>query len=191
MKHFIISVGLVAAFGLSACETISEEDCEIGAWGDFGYQDGVNGRSSGRVAEYAKRCGEFGIQPDRSTYLEGYQQGIVKYCTYERGYERGENGDSYNQACSGDLATDFAAGYDAGRIIYEIYQEHKSLIARYDDRIEALTEVRRRLREDEMDDKERRRLQKKERRLEDEADDIRIDVRAFERIHDLPRHDFY
>ena len=45
--------------------------------------------------------------------------------------------------------------------------------------------------EEEMDDKERKRLKKKARRLEGEADDLRIDIRAFERIHDLPRHDLY
>ncbi len=191
MKSYILGVSVViTALGFSACETISEDDCRIGAWAEYGYDDGVNGRSSDRVAEYAKRCAEYGVKPDSATYLESYEQGIVRYCTYERGYERGENGDSYNQACSGPLATDFAPGYDAGRTIYDIYQEHKSLIASYDDVLAALDEVRRKLREDDLNDGDRRRLVKKERRIENDADDRRIDIRAFERIHDLPRHRF-
>ena len=187
----VIGIAFGLAFGLSACTTISEDDCMIGAWGEYGYEDGIQGRSSERIADYAKTCGEYGVTPDRTAYLEGYDQGILKYCTYERGYERGERGESYNQACSGELAVDFAPGYDAGRAVYEIYQEHERLIARYDDRVEALAEVRRRLSEEEMNDGERKRLLKKEIRLEDETDDIRIDIRAFERLHDLPRHDLF
>lgn len=192
MKRLILVTASILMVGaISGCESISEEDCQLGAWGDFGYKDGINGRSSSRIAKYAEKCGAVGIKPDRDAYLDGYNQGVVKYCTYERGYERGERGDAYNQVCSGDLAVDFAPGYDAGRVVYEIHQEHKSLIAEYDDRIEALVEVERRLDEEEMDDKERKRLRKKAKRLEGEADDIRIDIRAFERLHDLPRHDFY
>lgn len=192
MKRLILTTACVIMAGAFAgCETISDEDCEVGAWGDYGYKDGLNGKSSDRIAKYAKKCAGVDIKPDSSAYLDGYAQGVVKYCTYERGYERGENGDSYNQVCSGDLAIDFAPGYDAGRVVYEIYQEHKNLISRYDERVEALNEVERRLREDEMDDKERKRLKKKARRLDGEADDLRIDIRAFERINDLPRHDLY
>ena len=170
MKRLILATASLLIVGaLSGCESISEEDCQLGAWGDFGYKDGISGRSSSRIAKYAEKCGKVGITPDRDAYLQGHSQGVVKYCTYERGYERGKGGDSYNQVCSGDLAIDFAPGYDAGRAVYEIHQEHKSLVAQYDDRINALLEVERRLAEEEMDDKERRRLRKKAKRLEGEA----------------------
>lgn len=191
MKPLILVTSVLAVGVLfSGCASISEEDCQIGAWSEYGYKDGLNGSSSSRVSKYAEKCGKHGITPDSAAYLAGYENGIVKYCTYERGYARGENGDSYNQACSGPLAADFAPGYDAGRAVFEIYEERRSLIANYEDTVDALVEVRRKLREDELTDGERRRLIKKEVRLEDRADDIRIDVRAFERIHDLPRHNF-
>lgn len=192
MKTSIYIAGLaILALGVTGCETISENDCLTGAWADYGYEDGLNGRSSDRVADYAKRCGEFGVRPDSQAYLASYERGIEKYCTYERGYERGENGDSYNQACSGPLAVDFAPGYDEGRAVYEIYREHKSLVADYEETLDALEEIRRKLREDDLADGDRKRLIKKERRLEGRADDKRIDIRAFERLHDLRRHDFY
>lgn len=191
MKQHIISLTIIAVLtGLSGCASISEEDCNIGAWSEYGYKDGINGRSSDRVSKYANKCGEFGVKPDSQSYLEGYDRGVVKYCTYERGYASGEDGNSYNQVCSGPLAGDYAPGYDAGRVVFEIYEEHKSLIASYDDTVHDLTEVRRKLREDELEEGERRRLRKKEYRLEQRADDKRIDVRAFERLHDLPRHRF-
>ncbi|MGJ8564885.1 MAG: DUF2799 domain-containing protein [Alphaproteobacteria bacterium] len=189
MKTHLLTLSFLAVFaGLSGCATISEEDCAVGAWSEYGYEDGLKGRSSDRVTDYAKKCSEYGVKPDSRAYLDGYDRGVVKYCTYERGYERGENGDSYNQICSGPLAIDFAPGYDAGRAVYEIYQEHSGLVSAYNDVLSDLYEVRRKLREDELTKDDRRRLLKKEGRLEGQADNRRIDVRAFERIHDLPKH---
>ncbi len=192
MKKYIFTAAMaVLALGVSSCETISEDDCRLGAWSEYGYQDGLNGLTSGRVAEYAKKCGEYGVTPDSAAYLESYERGIVRYCTYERGYERGERGDSYNQACSGPLAADFAPGYDAGRAIFNLHKEHDALIAEYDNILASLDEVRRKLREDQMDDGERRRLIKKEGRFEREAEEKRVDIRTFERMNNLPKHSFY
>lgn len=192
MRIRILAILITAGcFSLTGCETISEDDCKIGAWSEYGYDDGLNGRPSDRISDYAKRCQEFGVKPDMEVYLDGYNLGIKKYCTYEQGYERGENGESYNQACSGPLAVDFAPGYDEGRAVYEIYEEHKTLIARYDDVLEDLDYVQASLNDPTLSGDERARLVKKERRLKREADDHRIDIRAFERLHNLPRHSFY
>lgn len=180
-----------ACLGLVSCQTISEDDCLTGAWSEFGYEDGLNGRSSDRISDYAKRCQEFGVKPDMNVYLDGYNLGIRKYCTYERGYARGEKGESYNQNCSGPLATDFALGYDEGRAVFEIYEEHKKLIARYEDILEDLDYVQSTLNDPTISDDERDRLLRKERRLKRDADDLRIDIRAHERLHNLPRHNLF
>jgi len=125
----------------------------------------------------------------------------VKYCTYEQGFELGENGNSYNQVCSGDLSTGFSQGYDEGRAVYEIYREHKRLIGEYEDTLSALVDVRGRLAGDITDKdnqgnviplnaSERKRLMKKQYRLEGELDDWRQDIRYFEYTNDLARHSF-
>jgi hypothetical protein len=191
MKSLLLILSaIVLCLSAAGCASISQDDCQVGAWGDYGYKDGLNGRSSDRIAKYAKKCAEFGVKPNSAEYLTGYDQGVFKYCTYQQGYELGENGSDYNQVCSGPLAADFAPGYDEGRAVYEIYEEHKSLISGADDTHAALIEVRRKLKEDELAEGDRRRLEKKRRRLKEDRDDARIDVRAFERIHGLPRHRF-
>ena len=125
----------------------------------------------------------------------------MKYCTYQRGYDLGENGSSYNQVCSGDLADGFSQGYDQGRVVYEIYSEHKRLISEYEDTLDALVNVRGRLAgdigdKDEEDNiiplsaSERKRLTKKQYRLEGELDDYRQDIRDYEYANDLPRYSF-
>jgi len=203
MRVSILSAAIlsVAAIGFAGCASISEGECVSGNWSDIGYKDGVNGKSRGKLADYAKTCAKYGADPNREAYLTAFDSGLVKYCTYERGFERGENGNSYNQVCSGDLATGFSQGYDEGRAVYEIYREHKRLIGEYEDTLEALVNVRGRLAGDIVDEddegnviplsgSERKRLTKKQYRLEGELDDLRQDVRDFEYANNLPRHSF-
>jgi len=191
----------IAAIGLAGCTSISEDDCIAGNWSDLGYKDGVNGKSRDTLSGYIKTCAKYDVKLNRDVYLAAFESGLLKYCTYEQGYELGENGNSYNQVCSGDLSTGFSQGYDEGRAVYEIYREHKRLIGEYDDTLSALVEIRGRLAGDitDKDDdgniiplnaSERERLTKKQYRLEGELDDWRQDIRDFEYDNNLPRHNF-
>ena len=195
----VILSGVV--IGLTGCASISEDECISGNWSDIGYKDGVNGKSRGKLANYAKTCIKYGVEPNRDVYLTAFENGLVKYCTFEQGLKLGEDGSSYNQVCSGDLANGFSQGYDEGRVVYEINREHKRLISDYEETLEDLVDVRGRLAGDIIDKdgegniiplstSERKLLTKKQYRLEGELDDKRQDVRDFEYANDLPRHRF-
>lgn len=196
------SVLVSAAIGVfGGCASFSKGECISGNWSDIGYKDGANGKSRGRLADYSKICAKHGVEPNRSAYLKAFEDGLVKYCTYERGYALGENGSAYNQVCSGNLSNGFSQGYDEGRAVYELYREHKRLIGNYEDTLNALVDVRSRLAGDNQETneagevipitaKERKRLTKKQYRLEAELEDIRQDVRDFEYANNLPRHKF-
>jgi len=186
---FSTFVGIIT-IGLSSCASISEDSCRAGNWEALGYKDGTNGVKRNKVSSYADRCSKFGISLDMDEYLTGFNAGLPTYCTYERGFSLGENGSSYNQVCSGLLAVDFAPGYDAGRVVYEIYQEHNQLIAAYEDKLDAVSAVRERLDTEDLSGEDIKRLKKKLRLFKRDADNIRIDIRAFEGIHDLSRYDF-
>lgn len=155
------------------------------------YKDGANGVSRGWLADYADTCAKYAVTPNNAAYIENYEAGLRSYCTYDRGFSRGKNGDSYNQVCSGELARDFGTGYDEGRVIYEIYKEHKRLIHAFEDTRDQLIDMRTRLDNPGLSDDERKRLTKKKRRLANRREDLRIDIRAHERLHDLPRYDFH
>ncbi len=184
-----LSLTLLAATALSVsgCKTVSEDTCLAGNWEAVGFKDGTKGKSANRLSKIAEACTKFGTSVDNQAYLAGYDAGLPKYCTFQRGFERGEGGSSYNQICSGELAAEYAPGYEEGRVRYEIYQGHEQLVGRYEEHASALYHVRERLRNDELSDSERKRLRYKERRLENEIDDIRYDIRDFERRFDLPR----
>ncbi|MCF6275723.1 MAG: DUF2799 domain-containing protein [Robiginitomaculum sp.] len=120
LNKFLVGSILVIGIGtlLPACASISESECQAGNWADLGYRDGVNGKTRDRLADYVQTCSEYGgglaSNIDRSAYLSSYETGLTHYCTYDKGFERGKDGSSYNAVCDGPMAVDFRAGYDAG-----------------------------------------------------------------------------
>lgn len=184
-KTLALAVFSISVLGLSGCQTVSEDVCLAGNWEAIGFKDGANGKSENRLGKIVEGCAKYGSSVDNQAYWAGYEAGLTKYCTFQRGYSRGESGGSYNQVCSGDLAMDYAPGYEEGHAIYEIHREHKRLISRYEDRAGAFYDVRTRLQNPDLEDEERRRLKKKARRLEHEMDNLRYNIRQFERRHGL------
>ncbi len=176
-----------AILALSGCKTISEDACLSGNWEAIGLKDGANGRSPDRLSKIAKSCGKYGAVVDNAAYLSGYEAGLPQYCTFQRGFERGQNGNSYNQVCSGELAEDYAPGYEEGRIVYQIYSGHEQLLDEYRDREEAIYRIRKRLKEEELSEEGREKLIRRVRRIERELKRLRYEIRDYERRYDLPR----
>lgn len=52
-------------------------------------------------------------------YLQGYDRGIVRYCTVTNGYKRARAGQAYPQACSANLFPDFERGFELGGEAFE------------------------------------------------------------------------
>jgi len=183
-----VSLLLLGGSGLSGCATISEDKCLAGNWQELGYRDGSNGVKRAKASKIADTCAKYGVDMNFDAYLSGFNQGIPTYCTYERGYALGESGASYNQICSGQLAQDFAPGYDEGRAVYDIYQEHKSLISFSESKVDDITGIRGRLESETLSVEDEARLRKKLRRFRRQAEDLKIDIRAWERLHGLSRY---
>lgn len=191
MKYIILTTALIlGATSLASCATISEDECLAGSWEEIGFRDGERGKSRSKLADYAKTCVKYEIAPDRQSYFKGFEQGLLRYCTYDKGFSTGEYGNQPNAECQTVPDNGYYAGYDEGRIIWSINQEYQELINSYEETIDALVEVERKLTEDELTDETHKRLRKKRLRLEDRREDDRIEIRAFERIHGLSKYDF-
>lgn len=191
MKNLVaITVIIFSAATLSSCATISEDECLAGSWQEIGFRDGENGASRSKLANYAKTCVKYNVTPDRVSYFDGYQQGLLRYCNYDKGFNKGESGNNANEECRSVPDNGYFAGYEEGRIIYDINREYDGLISQYENTIDRLAETKQRLAEEELDAEGRKKLRKRISRLEDSREDNRIDIRAFERIHNLPRYSF-
>ena len=188
----LLGLGLVMGVGAltSGCATISEGECVAGNWAERGLKDGRKGASRDRLSKYTDKCSKFSAVVDHTAYLREYERGLLSYCVYDKGYNKGASGGSYNSVCSGALAPDYSAGYDDGRERYKIKQEHERLIDDYNETLDDILTIREKLDYPENDAKEIRRLEKKLLRVQDRRRILRRDIRDFEREYDLPRYDF-
>lgn len=177
--------------GLSACASVvSEDTCMAGNWEAQGMKDGANGKSSDRLSKIIEACQEYGTSVDNRAYISGYEQGLTRYCTYERGYNAGENGSSFNQVCSGELAAEYAPGYDEGRQRYALLRQHSEMVERYQYKRQRLSEMRQRLQNPDLTDRQRNDIRYRIRRMENEIDNMRYNIREFERRHRLNRRSY-
>lgn len=179
---FILSTALC----LTACASISQEQCVAGNWQELGYKDGSNGANIDRVSKYADICTEHGVTLDTGLYSEGYTQGIETYCTDTRGYRAGEGGSSFNESCFG--FTGYEQAYSEGRVVFEIESEYAHLLDEYDGLLKDYIAIEKTLKVDEtLSDKDRKKLYLKQDRIKRELRGLRYDIRDFENVHGFPR----
>jgi len=175
----------VSALAFSGCSTVSEETCAAGNWEAEGFTDGSSGRSVDRLTKVIEGCQKHGFSVDDQAYMAGYERGLPNYCTFRRGVERGQSGSSYNQVCSGELAIEYGPGFEEGRRKYNIYKQHEDMVERYEYKRSRLYELRQRLQDVELTDRQRDSTRRSIRRLEYEIDELRYRIREFRRRHNV------
>ncbi|MDH5356803.1 MAG: DUF2799 domain-containing protein, partial [Gammaproteobacteria bacterium] len=99
---------------LSACATLSQTDCETANWQETGLRDGYNGRDTNYIQKHAQTCAEYGIKPDMEQYQSGYNAGLARFCTANKGYWLGETGQAFKDVCPDNLNADYLKGYEEG-----------------------------------------------------------------------------
>lgn len=160
----LISVLVLAMFAAS-CQTMSKEECAVADWRVVGEQDGAAGYApQQRFAQHAKSCQKAGVPADQTTWYQGYQQGLPRYCTPLNGLEQGRSGRSYANVCPPELDAGFRSGYDLGRR----YNQKKSEISSLESRIRSAEESNRStegmIREGKIDQREAERSMRENRR---------------------------
>ncbi len=118
MGRLLVIVVSLITMGCASNPSVSEHQCRAGDWQTIGYRDGTAGLAKTRILVHQEACGEFGIVPDRSAYMAGWNEGIPLYCTHENGFRAGERGARRNLVCEQEVDDIFRRGYDQGREIY-------------------------------------------------------------------------
>lgn len=113
----LLGIGVV----LSACQTLSKEECVAADWTVIGETDGTAGYApQERFARHAKACAKAGITPDQTAWNQGYQTGLIRYCTPANGLRVGEAGNNYANVCPLDKSAAFLSGYNLGKRAHDI-----------------------------------------------------------------------
>lgn len=117
IKALLLSAAVSA---LSGCAGMSEEACLTADWRTLGFEDGVAGRSVGRISTYRQSCSNHGVAPDLDSYRSGHAEGVEIYCRASNGFTVGHSGALYQGVCPAHLEAEFVAEYNAGRQLYEL-----------------------------------------------------------------------
>lgn len=168
------------ALWLGSCATMSEDQCLAGDWGGQGYRDGADGLSMSRLEDHAKACAKHGVAPDETPYRSAREDGLRVYCTRERGFEEGREGDAYHQVCPAELEADFLPAYRDGQIVNVAESALESAVSAVDSyagRLEELDDKidakRRECRDESLKEDERQRACDRIGELRDEKEDTR------------------
>lgn len=133
-KLYLIAGLFGVGIALSACQTLSKEECVAADWTVIGETDGTAGHApQDRFARHVKACAKAGITPNQTAWNQGYQAGLVRYCTPANGLRVGEAGNIYANVCPLDKSAAFLSGYNLGKRAHGIRSDinsRKSAISR-------------------------------------------------------------
>jgi hypothetical protein len=118
MRRFWILGAAVTVAALAGCATMSKEACLQGDWAGVGFKDGEAGRPQSRLDEHAKACAKTGVVPEAAPYFQARDQGLKLYCTQDRGFGEGRNGNAYAGVCPQGPERGFLVGYADGQLVH-------------------------------------------------------------------------
>ena len=100
IRQLALGLSIISSvYLLSGCATLSKQECTIGDWQTIGYNDGVAGYHSDRLASHTKACAKAGVAPDYQSWERGRQSGLKQYCTVNNAYNVGRRGRQLNTVC--------------------------------------------------------------------------------------------
>lgn len=131
----------VLGLTLSGCASMDLAECQTADWETIGYQDGADGRPSEDISRHRKACAKHGVTPILASYIDGWHDGVERYCVPQTGFNAGASGRHYAGVCPGDLEEDFLIAYSDGNqlhILKSSVQQISHRITRDQDRIDSI-----------------------------------------------------
>ena len=177
-----LSALLTAAFVVSACQTLTKEECVVADWASLGEADGAAGRSLERFSRHVEACKETPARPDQAAWTRGHAIGARRFCTPQNGVDAGNAGRGDPTICAPNLAPGFLSGYRLGEERRQLRAHRIDLQRRLDANrreMEEWREARRKAkRDDDATDRVARRLRRERRDILREVEDVDDDIAA-------------
>jgi len=119
--------GLLLLVVLSACASLTKQQCLEGNWQQIGISDGISGYTPDRLVDHAKSCSDVGITPDAKAWERGRQKGLKTYCQPESAYQVGRKGGAIRNVCTAPQRKTMQPAFDRGQNYYEITVQIQAL----------------------------------------------------------------
>ena len=124
MGNFLAKVVMISScIALSACATLSKEECMVGDWQAIGYNDGVAGYSVERLAAHSKACANASVAPNYEAWERGRKLGLQQYCTADNAYNIGRRGNTLNNVCPASMMSNLQKVNQQGQQYYTLNNE--------------------------------------------------------------------
>lgn len=178
MIRLFFALAAIVGFGLflASCNTLSKEECVAADWRVIGESDGAAGyEPQQRFAAHAKSCERVKIVPDQTIWFQGYQAGLVRYCTPLSGLARGQSGSGYANVCPPETASGFLRGFNLGSKQHGLQDRLNSMQNDYSTKEAEIDELSDKLKD--AKDGDRSEMRRRIEDLEDDMHDIRRDQR--------------
>lgn len=123
-------IGLLIAVLLfmASCASLTKEECLVSDWQVIGQRDGEQGYDPQRqFRRHITACEKVKVTPDHVLWSQGYQQGLVRYCTPVKGLVVGQQGAVYNNVCPAYSERGFMRGYRLGKTENSVKSKINSL----------------------------------------------------------------
>lgn len=171
---------------LGSCATMSKEECVAADWRVVGETDGAAGHDpQSRFAAHAKSCEKAGVVPDQSLWYQGFQAGVIRYCTPLTGLQEGRAGKTYHNVCPPESSGGFLRGYRLGKAESDQRRKIQSLDSRIRQAEFRIADLRKKIAEGAVNENEAEREIHRQRReihrLRFEMRHEELDLRAIER----------
>ena len=118
----------VLFLSLTACAEITNLHCANINWYDFGYQTGLDGRSSSNITREANICRGSSTPPDEDRALDAYRVGLRNHCTPENAFRVGQRDGTLSTACTSrqlaEMQQPFQIGLQDNRLSNQIARLH-------------------------------------------------------------------
>ena len=111
---------------LSACSTMSAEECQVTDWEYLGGLDVMDGKKdlTSRAKSHARACSKQGVAMDTRAYQRGWMLGLKEFCTPQNGKAYAEKGARFQPGyCPPQLEGAFLDGYSPARDRYTAQQD--------------------------------------------------------------------
>lgn len=122
IKLLVKSIALLGlgAFVLTGCASMDMAECQSADWETIGYQDGADGRPSEDISRHRKACAKHNVTPVLAHYLDGWNDGVLRYCTPQNGFNAGSSGRAYAGVCPSEVEDGFLAAFGDGRELHSL-----------------------------------------------------------------------
>lgn len=98
---------------LTHCTSVEEEEfCQKTNWRAQGKSDAFSGKTIDAFSQYNEDCQYYDVKLNKQAYYAGFQEGLMTFCTKERGESFGAAGGVYKNQCPANLEFDFIPAYN-------------------------------------------------------------------------------